>query len=1112
MKRLLFLILLTIIYQGINAQNTYKSKSILASGKWIKVSKSGEGICMITYDQLTNWGISSPENVSIYSNQGYMLPKMNYKYYPDDLEKIPVLHNKNKDGQNAIFFYCSGPVEWEYDSLTSKYLHTLNIYTDSTFFYLSSDITKSYSPENKTINSTNSEVTFNSYDQHLLYELELQNLQNSGRRWYGDEILGGYSKTFSFNSPNVISSENAVITIAAASGVTSSTNYGIDINNQFIDNLNFQKASGENKRRRVLDASFKPASSTNIKLTFNTNGANGSSWLDYITITQKAQLKKENQILAFRNNLARNYKSVKYTIQGNFVTPILWDITNPINPKSIKVTNNSGNISFIDDGGKINNYILFDIGKDNFSTPDYVEEVANQNIHGLPLYDFIIVTHPNFISASETLADYHRDKDNMKVLVITTNEIYNEFSSGMPDVSAIRNMARMFYSRKTESDSLRYILLMGDGSFNNRGIGVNVPNFIPTYQSEESETEDSFVSDDFFVLLDKDEGESYGTLDIGIGRIPCRTLDEADLVVSKVMHYTESKTMGDWRNVITFIADDEDSNQYMSQSESLISLVKDKYTGFYVDKIYLDAYTQIETAGGPHYPDVTEAIKQRVEDGALILNYVGHANERGLAKETILGVSDINSWSNQNKLPVFVTATCEFSRFDNTETSAGEQILLNPAGGGVALFSTSRLVYAIDNKNLNLNFYNSVFQQDKNGDNFRLGDIMKMAKNLTKDINANNKRNFILLGDPALQLAFPKYKIVTNTINGMDVSDSITIGALDKVTVEGEIIDHWGNLLTEFSGNVSATVYDKAVNVKTLNNDGEGAFDYTVQNNIIYKGKSTVSSGKFQFSFIVPKDITYNVGKGRIIYYAEDGVEDGNGSTEMFNIGGSSQSPKVDNDPPEVEMFMNDEHFKPNDKISSSALLLANLYDESGINTVGTGIGHDIVAILDNDYSKPMVLNDFYKSELNSYQRGKIIYPISNLDPGEHVISIKVWDVQNNSTYKELNFIVGEGFEITTVSNYPNPVSFSTTFDITHNLPGNVFETKLEIFNLNGYKIWETEETTGSYGSVNTSIRWDITDTNFPIDKEKILVYRVTMINQQGLRATGAGKLLLKLN
>lgn len=1116
MKQIFTLITIIFLHQSLIASNQYKNQSVLASGKWIRVSVQEEGICKISYSQLSSWGISAPENIAVYSNGGYILPRMNNEYYPDDLEKISVLHATDQQGNKAIYFYSTGSIQWQFDQNQGKYVHTNNTFSNKTYFYLSSDVTKSGNPINKPALNQTADVSVNTFDEHLLYEQENINLVKSGRRFYSEELIKGYKKNYVFESPDVDASQKAILTLAAAAGSTSGSYHVIEVNDQLAGNQAYPKISTSglttNKaNRREISYSITTNSRTNVALTYQVEGSMGQSWLDFLTLNQTARLKKTNRPLIFRNQKALQHENIRFNIQAENGNYQLWDLANPLQPAAVQFTQNSGQLSFTDKGQKINNYVLFNPSSDQLLMVNFENEVPNQNIHGLPMYDYVIVSHPNFLKASERLAEHHRTQDNMRVLVVTTEEVYNEFSSGLPDAAGIRNMIRMFYSRKTSTDSMRYVLLMGDGSYNNHQRADNIHNYVPTYQSLNSENDDSFLSDDFFVLLDENEGESTGLIDMGIGRIPCRTLKEADLVVDKSIRYASSEAMGDWRNVIAFIADDEDGNLHMTQTEDLIHLVNEKYPGFFTDKIYFDAFKQIQTSSGERYPDATAAINQRVKDGALILNYVGHANTLSIAHEDVLGISDINSWSNQNKLPVFITATCEFSRFDDDNTSAGEYILLNPAGGGVALFSTTRVVYSTENFIINQNIYHSVFMQDENGENYRLGDIMRKAKNMTSN-SRENKRNFTLLGNPALQLAFPKYQVHTLSINNQHFDDSIAIGALDKVTIEGMVSDAKGNILENYYGAVNTTVYDKAINVQTLANNGGRKFDFKTQNNIIYKGTASVEKGKFSFSFIVPKDISYNIDKGKILYYVKSDTEDGNGATTSFYIGGSSSNPFVDNNPPDIKMYLNNEQFKNNDRVSSSALLLVKLFDESGINTVGTGIGHDIVAILDNDLSKPMILNDFYRSELNSYQNGTIMFPLSNLEPGEHTLSIKVWDVQNNSASKTINFIVEEGFEITALSNYPNPVKFNTTFVIQHNLPGDIFDTKVEIFNLRGVKVYEINETSSSYGLVETKVRWDVSDSFFPIGNEKLLVYRVTLKNPAGLQATGAGKFSLIMN
>jgi hypothetical protein len=669
-------------------------------------------------------------------------------------------------------------------------------------------------------------------------------------------------------------------------------------------------------------------------------------------------------------------------------------------------------------------------------------------------------------------------------------------------------MARYFYANQLEyTTPLRYLLLVGDGHYNNRN---SEKSFIPTYQSENSLHKIwSFVTDDFFGLLDENEGEIYGYLDIGVGRLTCKTKREADIIIDKIIRYDSAESQGEWRNRISFIADDEDFNIHMIDTEKLIDTVQAHYPGFYIEKIYFDAFQQKVSSGSVTYPEVTEAINRRVKEGTLILNYVGHANSKSLAHENVLQISDINTWDNANRLPVFVTATCDFGQFDDDDDSAGEKILSSPNGGGVGLFTTTRVVYSNANYNLSNNFYRSIFEHDEKGEKLRLGEVMRRAKNATR--YDTNKLNFTLLADPSMRLAFPKYNVKTTSINKKNIdSELITIGALEKVTVTGEIIGLDDQRLTSFNGEITSMMYDKEMTIKTLANDGGMPFVFNARNNLVYKGVSKVVNGVFEFSFVVPKDISYQVGKGKLYHYASNGLEDANGSTDDFLIGGTGKNPITENNPPRIELFMNDENFKPYGKVASNALLIVKLFDETGINTVGAGIGHDLIAILNDDYSNPFILNDFYVSKTNSYQEGTIVYPVNNLSPGQHKIKVKVWDVQNNSSEEEIYFVVEEGFEIFQVVNYPNPVTTYTNFSIKHNLPGELFDVTVELFALDGKKVHEFEQSAGSSGGVVSRLRWDLAQANIPITRNKLLVYRIVMKSKQGQTATGTGKLFLK--
>jgi hypothetical protein len=1097
------------------SEKVYRNQSILSSGKWVKLSSVKSGIHKLSYARLTELGISNPSNVAIYSNGGYMLPKMNNVEYYDDLMQLPVIHSKDKSDANCVFFYSPGTTQWSFNNSEGRFSHEINLYTDSVFFYVSSDVAASPSPFTVEPLTALPDTTLTTFTNYGYYEKENYSIINSGRLWFSDKLMNGYTKTYTFDFPKPITSKSAKITLVTAARCFQPPSMEVKINNSQSYTINYPYTSSyEYGTWAQTDNSTwnVPAkSTTTIDIRYNTNGLDGEAWLDYLSLNVPSELEFNGSQLPFRNEEIVEYNTAEFRVSAATPSSIIWNITDPLHPKRISVAFSPETkiVSFTCPGGTIDEYLIFDPLNGNFTEPSFLTTVKNQNIHGLPSYEMVVITHPNFLKPATTLAEFHRQFDNMSVLVVTTEEIYNEFSSGMPDVSAIRNMLRMFYDKgKNSGTPLKYALLLGDGSFNNRMLNNQNFNFIPTYQSVNSINKGrSFVTDDFFGLLDENEGETTGLLDIGIGRIPCKNEYEAETVVTKIMEYTQPKTFGDWRNVVCFLADDEDGNQFMQQAEELNSLINENYPGFFTKKIYFDSYQQLSTSGGFKYPDATEAINQRVNEGALILNYIGHGNPLAMAHENVLLINDINAWKNSNSLPLFITATCEFGRFDGEKDSGGESILLNPSGGGIALFTTTRVVSAWGNQDLSKNFYRNIFSHDESGEKLRLGDVMKNAKNLTND---TNKHSFTLLADPALRLAFPKYVVNTKTVNGVNIDTSeVQIGALDKVTIKGEVTSVTGEILSNYSGSVTTTVYDKEQTIETLANDGGTPFVFPVQNNIIYKGVSSVINGEFELSFIVPKDISYNSGNGKIIYYTSDGNSDGNGAVTNFNIGGSSKNPVIDNKAPEIEMFMNNEDFKPYGKVSSSALLLVNLFDDSGINTVGTGIGHDLVAVLDDDFSKPIVLNNFYSSVADSYQRGKIIYPFSGLEPGEHKIWIRIWDVQNNSSEKEVYFVVEDGFKVTSVTNFPNPVTSITDFMINHNLPGEVFDVNIDIFNTRGQKV---NTLFGSYSSSRTTqlkVRWNVFQSDYPVYPNEWLIYRVILKDRNGLTATGAGKLLI---
>jgi hypothetical protein len=672
----------------------------------------------------------------------------------------------------------------------------------------------------------------------------------------------------------------------------------------------------------------------------------------------------------------------------------------------------------------------------------------------------------------------------------------------------------MCYDRGKQSggNALKYVLLLGDGSYDNRNIlGKNL-NLLPTYQSDNSLSfTGSFVTDDFYAFLDETEGGSSGIVDLGIGRISANTLTDAQAVVDKIKNYHQSETLGNWRNMITFVADDGNSadeftNAHMQQAENMANFINNTYPAFFTDKIYFDTYEKISSAGGKTYPDVTAAINTQVKQGTLVLNYTGHANERNLADEAVLDIGIIDSWTNYNRLPVFVTATCEYSRFDADETSAGEHILFNPHGGGIALFSTTRQVFSDSNFALNSQIYRYIFEKDNQGNYLRLGDVMRLAKAAAN--TGDNQLNFTLLADPALQLSYPKLQIKTTSIDDKDVeSEMDTIRPLSVVTVKGFVADNNGAKLTSFDGEIIPTVYDKAIQAKTLGNEGQETMTYSLQNNIIYRGLASVKNGEFEFSFFVPKDISFKIGKGKILYYAYNESDDAQGYFSDFYIGGSSNSTISDSQGPTIDLYLNSNSFKDGEQVGASSVLMANITDDTGINTSGTGIGHDITAVLDGNYSNIMVLNDYFQASKDKYNEGTIVFPLTDLAEGVHTLKLKVWDVMNNSSEKEIHFVVKNGFSVESVKCYPNPMQEQTSFVFTHNQPDETFNVTLEVFQTSGARVDMLQTTIGSHGAESLPLVWTPSSRLVRMNAG-IYIYRLSVTTPDGKMSSGSGRLV----
>ena len=1013
------------------------------------------------------------------------------------------------DKGDYILFYGKGQHVWNWDN--SKFTHEVNQYSDSSYYFLTISESKGKRISQSSLLST-FDIETSSFTDYSYYEKDEINLIKSGRTWLGEKFGAVTHYSFKFNFPNIdVSSSGTIRSSYVARSTNGFVSFIDSVNGEYVSTTavgNVQSIDYADYGRQVVKTSiFQPKNSLlNLGLFFNKgSNPNALGWLDYIEVTVRRQLKMGGGQMAFRDEKVLNQGNVKYKLSNITNETKVWDITNPLEPSFPKANITGNVVDFIASGDSLREFIAFD---ESFAfIPKFEGAVQNQNLHGLPQAELLIVAHPNFYSSALELANWHKEKDNMTVNLVTTEQVYNEFSSGSPDITAIRQFVKMFYDRANGNpDAMpKYLLLFGDGSYDNKNRISGNSNYIPTYQSDDflSPTQ-SYTSDDYFGLLDDYESvKTTDIVDIGIGRLPVRTVNEAQNAVNKIKAYYDLKTMKAWRNYVTFVADDQDLNDHIANSDYLANYIDVNHPDYNVEKIYFDAYLQQSSSGGQRYPQVNEAIKRRIEQGTLIMNYIGHGGELGWAHERVLEVSDINKMTNKTNLPLMVTATCEFSRYDDPQrTSAGELVLLNPDGGAISLLTTTRVVYASPNFVIAKAFFEHAFIPE-NGKMPRLGDLIRITK-FYGPTNTVNTRNFTLLGDPAIRLAYPQYSIETT-----DLPD--TLKALGKVTIKGFVKDETGNKMTDYNGTLYPTVFDKAINIQTLANDGGSKFSFKLQKNVVFKGKASVKNGDFAFTFIVPKDINYLIDKGKISYYSENGAVDANGYSSDFVIGGSDSTSQKDETPPKINLYMNNDKFVYGGVTDENPQLYALLFDDNGFNSTGSGIGHDMVAVLDRKTEEPIILNDYYEADLDSYQSGKIKYPFSKLSNGVHTLTLSAWDVHNNIGEAEVEFVVAESANLALkhILNYPNPFSTNTGFFFEHNQPGQNLHVSVQIFTVSGKIVRTIDSYELSNGYRVGPIGWDGLDDFGDKIGNGVYVYKLKVTSPSGESVNKFEKLVI---
>ncbi|MFB9057286.1 type IX secretion system sortase PorU [Mariniflexile ostreae] len=1116
------------------------SHSVLSSGEWYRFYVDTTGVHKISKSFLEQLGVNvntvNPKNIKLYGHGGHMLPYPNAASVPFDLPENAIKVVGEDDGvfnnQDYILFYAQGPKGFQEESNTH-----INCYTDKTYYYIniSNGPGKRITPFTQPTGVIDMQI--DTFQEYKFHEVDNQNIATLGRRWFGERFDIKNERTFNFEFPDLLLSQPIKLKTFVAGVSSSATSMQLKVNGNIIRTLTLPKAS---KPNFATEASFIGDVNVNsqkiaVNLTHNNNGnPSAVAYLDYIAIEATRALKFSGKQFLFKNNAVASTTGIgQYNIENASEIAEIWDVTDLYNVANYSNTNTPPILRFKATLGALKHYVAVSATDYFIPKTDTNTKVPNQNIKGTIFsnnqgqfkdIDYIIISPSHLLNQANRLAEINIKQYGLSVKVLSLKDIYTEFSSGNQDIAAIRNVIKYVYDNASAPEKrIKYVCLFGDGSFDYKDRIPNNTNMVPSWYSLNSFSEtSSYVSDDFYGMMDSHEGamETSDKLDIAIGRILADTPQRAKELVDKIEGYYAKEAFGEWRNNFVVVSDDVDKD-WEGILQETTNDIADKVTQekpfINVVKIHSDAFQQESSAGGDTYPKVNEALVSAIDNGALVFNYFGHGGEDGLAAERILLKPHIQNLRNVNKLNCFVTITCEFTKFDNPfRQTAGEFAYWQKQAGAIALITTTRQIFVTTGITFNkiLGQYLFSFSNNDAFGDFEypsMAEALRLAKN-DPSISGNSQRRLVFfIGDPAMKLAFPKPHIKLTEINGVPIAQSTdTLKGLSYVKLAGEVTDLSGNRLPHYTGTLSTTIYDKELDRQTLANDGTRLngelvkLDFKTLGEIIFRGQATVNEGKFEFDFVVPKDIGIPVGYGKISFYAKDStqLQDQTGANMgMVKIGGLNTNAPEDNIGPVITLYMNDENFVSGGITHESPTLLVKLEDENGINTA-SGIGHDIVAILDGDEKNPFILNDYYQTEVDDYKKGIVSFPFRDLEPGLHTLSLKAWDVYNNSSVAEIQFIVfdkDQELVINNVLNYPNPFVNYTEFWFNHNSSAPL-DVSIQIFTVSGKLVrtlnGQTKGDAITTSSLSKDIVWDGRDDFGDKIGKGVYIYKLTVRSQ----------------
>ena len=1069
----------------------YAAHSKLQSGRWVKISITSDGMYRLTRSALKNMGFSNPSKVHLYGYGGHLQNEVLFTGYEyDDMVEVPLYYSQKQD---AWLFWGNGLLSWNGDTRVT------NFYANAACYFLTEEETDATPIGTEPSFTGRCDTIFTNFTDHVLYEKDEYAWFHGGRSLFENtNYANNNSHTYSLQT--IDSEGEEMLTVAFSASNKTPTKMTTSVNGTQLGTMSMPATEiyiyGTATTAKYNLSKLDRTNNWNVRLT-STAGQNAR--LDYLSLAYKRKLKPSSGYVAFSQVQPEVADSIidaegpggsRFSIEGTSLK--VMRIGCPGDPATLIEGTQAGATYSVTVEDPTRQYVAFEDSY-SFPEPSVVGTIQNQDLHALDSLDMVIIipTSGKLKEQAERLVAAHEQYDGLRCAIVRADQVYNEFSSGTPDATAYRRLMKMLYDKAEQvDDAPKYLLLFGDAAWDNRMVSVQWRKYSPDdyllcYPSENSFSDTrSYVMEDYFGLLDDGEGSDVlrNKPDLGVGRFPVTSSADAQVMVDKTITYLSRKNAGDWKNLVYLLGDDGDENQHMRYADDVAELVKKTYPEMEVRKIMWDAYKIESTASNLSYPTCTQDIKRAMQDGALVINYVGHAATYGMSHEFVLRVSDFAEPCG-DKLALWVTAACDVMPFDGQVENVGETAVLNPNGGALAFYGTARTVYATQNLYMNRYFMRYLFGTDAKGNRYRVGDAIRLAKNalITGNMESayrENKLQYALLGDPSLEFGEPVKKIVLDSINGTSLTSSsnIPLKAGQRVRLSGHLTDAEGGLNTDFTGTMTARMYDNEETITCHNNQSARTVFTFKDRTGIYSSQDSVVNGKFNLEFVIPVDINNSNETGRFAFFAlnNERTLEANGYNEKFLLGGKEEVEK-DTIGPQIFAGLNSEDFANGGTVNKTPYFVANLQDESGINYSGNGIGHDLILCVDNDVSKTYSLNSHYVQEFGDFTRGTVSYVLPELESGPHTLTFRAWDVLNNTNAISLDFVVDPTVapNIFSLRASQNPARTSTNFLISYDLAGTDCTFTLEVFDFSGRRVWYHQEQGSSSGGLY-SIPWNL--------------------------------------